>query len=68
MLCYTHAGDCPALVHRDSTDAASLLKKEGSLLWQHRDRVHIVTDPVTSSISSTSVRNELAKVTSQRTS
>eukprot|EP00891_Asterochloris_glomerata_P001263 jgi/Astpho2/1263/fgenesh1_pm.00023_%23_12_t len=48
-------------IARDSTDAASLLKKEGSLLWQHRDRVHIVTDPVTSSISSTSVRNELAK-------
>ncbi len=64
-FCQTHAGDCSALLCRESTDAATLLQKEGSLLWQHRDRVHIVTDPVTSSISSTSVRDELAKVPSQ---
>ena len=47
---------------RETANLEELLKDEGGILHQHKDNICIIKDPVTSSISSTALRRELAQV------
>ena len=50
------------LLNRDSTGLQQLLDKEGCLLNEYKQNIHVVDDPSTSGISSTILRQQLRYV------